>query len=93
MAPEQWQPKIRGPLSLETDSWGFGCSILEMLSGIQPWYGKSPDEIYHLVVIKKEKPVIPSGLPPQVENVLYGCFEYDLRNRPLISDILHAFQR
>ncbi|KAG1363959.1 E3 ubiquitin-protein ligase KEG [Cocos nucifera] len=92
MAPEQWQPKVRGPLSFETDSWGFGCSILEMLSGIQPWHGKSPDEIYHLVVIKKEKPDIPSGLPPQVENVLYGCFEYDLRNRPLISDILHAFQ-
>ncbi|KAG1327128.1 E3 ubiquitin-protein ligase KEG [Cocos nucifera] len=92
MAPEQWQPNIRGPISFETDSWGFGCSIVEMLSGIQPWRGKSSDEIYHLVVIKKEKPEIPSGLPPQLENVLYGCFEYDLRNRPLMSDILGVFQ-
>lgn len=92
MAPEQWQPDIRGPISFETDSWGFGCSILEMLSGYQPWRGKSPDEIYHLIVTKLEKPPIPSGLPPKVESVLWGCFEYDFRNRPLMTDILEVFK-
>ncbi|CAN6220672.1 unnamed protein product [Urochloa humidicola] len=92
MAPEQWEPNIRGPISHETDSWGFACSILEMLSGIQPWRGKSPDEIYHLVVVKKEKPIFPYSLPPDIENVLSGCFEYDFRNRPSMKDILHAFE-
>lgn len=92
MAPEQWQPDIRGPVSFESDTWGFGCSILEMLSGYQPWRGKSPDEIYHLVVIKQEKPPIPSGLPPKVENLLWGCFEYDFRNRPLMTDIIEVFR-
>ena len=93
MAPEQWQPEVRGPISFETDSWGFGCCIVEMLTGVHPWRGRSVDEIYHSVVRKHEKPQIPSGLPPPVENVLRGCFEYDLRNRPLISDILHVFRR
>lgn len=93
MAPEQWEPEVRGPVSVETDSWGFACSIVEMLTGVQPWFGKSIEEIYRSVVIKQEKPYIPSGLPPDVENVLNGCFEYDLRNRPLISDILKAFER
>jgi serine/threonine protein kinase len=93
MAPEQWEPEIRGPISFETDSWGFGCSIMEMLTGVQPWFGKSAEEIYHSVVIKQERPHIPSGLPPAVENVINGCFEYDLRNRPLMTDILHAFKR
>ncbi|XP_047979767.1 E3 ubiquitin-protein ligase KEG-like isoform X1 [Salvia hispanica] len=92
MAPEQWQPEIRGPISVETDSWGFGCSILEMLTGIQPWSGKSVEEIYKLVVTKQEKPHIPSGLPPAVENVIVGCFEYDFRSRPVMADILHAFK-
>ncbi|MQL71043.1 hypothetical protein Taro_003383 [Colocasia esculenta] len=92
MAPEQWQPDIRGPISYETDTWGFGCCILEMLSGTQPWCGRSPEEIYHLVVTKQEKPNIPRGLPPALEDVLHGCFEYDLRNRPLFGDILHAFE-
>ncbi|KAK6912230.1 Serine-threonine/tyrosine-protein kinase, catalytic domain [Dillenia turbinata] len=92
MAPEQWEPEVRGPLSFETDAWGFGCSVVEMLTGALPWSGKSVREIYHSVVIKQEKSQIPSGLPPMVENVLSGCFEYDLRNRPLMTDILHAFE-
>ncbi|KAG6733975.1 E3 ubiquitin-protein ligase KEG-like [Carya illinoinensis] len=91
MAPEQWNPEVRGPISFETDSWGFGCSITEMLTGVQPWFGNSTEEIYHSVVIKQEKPHIPSGLPPAVESVINGCFEYDFRNRPLMTDILHAF--
>ncbi|KAM3215019.1 hypothetical protein ACQJBY_067148 [Aegilops geniculata] len=92
MAPEQWQPNIRGPISYETDSWGFACSILEMFTGVQPWRGKSPDEIYQLVVLKKEKPIFPYNLPVEVENVLSSCFEYDFRDRPLMSDILQAFE-
>lgn len=92
MAPEQWEPEVRGPITFETDTWGFGCSIVEMLTGVQPWFGRSVDEVYQSVVIKQEKPQIPSGLPPAVENVLNGCFEYDLRNRPLAEDILHAFE-
>ncbi|PIA34436.1 hypothetical protein AQUCO_03700005v1 [Aquilegia coerulea] len=92
MAPEQWQPEVRGPISFESDSWGFGCSIVEMVSGVQPWYGKSVEGIFHSVVIKQEKPHLPDGLPPPVENVLRGCFEYDFRNRPLVADILNAFR-
>lgn len=93
MAPEQWQPDIRGPLSFETDSWGFGCTIVEMLTGVQPWCGKSIDEIYNSVVIKQEKPHVPNGLfPPAVENVILGCFEYDFRSRPLMADILRVFE-
>lgn len=93
MAPEQWQPEVRGPISFETDSWGFGCSILEMLTGVQPWRGKSVDEIYHSVVRKQEKPLIPCDLPPLLEKLLTGCFEYDFRSRPLMTDILHVFKR
>ncbi|KAJ9535238.1 hypothetical protein OSB04_un001674 [Centaurea solstitialis] len=92
MAPEQWQPEVRGPLAFETDSWGFGCSIVEMLTGVQPWCGKSIDEIYNAVVRRQEKPHVPDGLPPAVENVIVGCFEYDFRSRPLMADILHAFE-
>lgn len=93
MAPEQWEPKIRGPITLETDSWGFGCSILEMLTGVPAWFGRSNNEIYHSVVINQEKPQLPSDLPPELENTLNGCFEYDPRNRPLMQDILQVFER
>jgi len=93
MAPEQWQPEVRGPISFETDSWGFGSSIVEMLIGNRPWYGHPVSEIYQSVVEKYDKPQIPSGLPFSIENVLSGCFEYDLRNRPSMADILTVFRR
>lgn len=92
MAPEQWQPGVRGPISYETDSWGFACSMIEMLTGAPPWLGRSPEEMHHAVVIRQEKPQVPTGLPPAVEDVLNGCFEYDFRNRPLMTDILQAFE-
>ncbi|KAK4277188.1 hypothetical protein QN277_015220 [Acacia crassicarpa] len=92
MAPEQWEPEVRGPISFETDSWGFGCTIVEMLTGNQPWHGRLVGDINQLVVRKHEKPLIPGGLPPSVENVLVGCFEYDLRNRPSMVDILSVFK-
>ncbi|CAH8318621.1 unnamed protein product [Eruca vesicaria subsp. sativa] len=93
MAPEQWQPEVRGPMSFKTDSWGFGCSIVEILTGVQPWSGKSADEIYDLVVRKQEKLSIPNGIPPPLENLLRGCFMYDLRSRPSMNDILHDHLR
>lgn len=93
MAPEQWQPELRGPLTVETDSWGFACSIIEMLTGVQPWCGMTVDEIHDAVVNKQEKPQIPSSLPPPVRSILRSCFEYDSRNRPLMTDILRMFKR
>ncbi|CAL5199133.1 unnamed protein product [Lathyrus oleraceus] len=92
MAPEQWKPEVGGPISIETDSWGFGCTIVEMLTGNQPWYGCPVGGIYGSVVEKHEKPLFPSGLPSPIENILSGCFEYDLRNRPLMVDILRVFK-
>ncbi|XP_018449988.2 E3 ubiquitin-protein ligase KEG-like isoform X2 [Raphanus sativus] len=92
MAPEQWQPEVRGPISFETDSWGFGCSIVEMLTGVRPWSGKPIDEIYDLVVIKREQLTIPDGIPPPLEKLLQGCFMYDLRSRPSMTDILHVLK-
>ncbi|KAL8090043.1 hypothetical protein AgCh_039491 [Apium graveolens] len=92
MAPEQWEPETRGPISYETDSWGFACSIIEMLTGTLPWYGISVNKIYQAVVEKQEKPFIPEDLPPELKKVIIGCFEYDFRSRPSMSDILDAFK-
>ncbi|CAL1388062.1 unnamed protein product [Linum trigynum] len=63
-----------------------------MLTGVQPWCGRSVEEIYDLVVKKHKKPTIPEGLPPPVENILHGCFEYDFKHRPLMTDILYVFR-
>ena len=93
MAPEQFDAELRGPVVAETDSWGFGCCIVEMLTGLPPWYGRSAEEVRKLVVEKQERPEIPSGLPAAMDDVLSGCFEYDLRDRPSMGDILQVLKR
>lgn len=92
-APEQWEPEARGPVSFETDSWGFACSMVEMLTGCRPWHGMSEDVIYDVVVKKQQKPRLFIRLPPPIENILLGCFEYDFRRRPLMGHILPVFRR
>ncbi|BBN17803.1 hypothetical protein MPTK1_7g16990 [Marchantia polymorpha subsp. ruderalis] len=93
MAPEQWDPALRGPLSFETDAWGFACSIVEMISGVKPWANLTANEILEAVVVKREKPAIPAGLPPGLHHILRACFEYDYRRRPTFAEILRAFTR
>ncbi|KAL3699007.1 hypothetical protein R1sor_017029 [Riccia sorocarpa] len=91
MAPEQWDPALRGPLSFETDAWGFACSMVEMISGVKPWANRTASEIFEAVVIKGEKPSLPAGLPPGLQRILRSCFEYDYRRRPTFGQILRAF--
>ncbi|EFJ25729.1 hypothetical protein SELMODRAFT_52199, partial [Selaginella moellendorffii] len=88
MAPEQWSVETRGPLAFETDSWGYACSIVEMVTGKRPWEDKTPQEIYNLVVLKGDRPSVPSELPAAIQRVLEDCFEYDYRNRPDFRQIL-----
>ncbi len=90
MAPEQWGANLRGPISFETDCWAFACSIIEMITGEKPWNHVSPQDIFDAVVVRHQKPMVPSGLPPVVDKVLKACFEYDYRNRPAFGEILHA---
>lgn len=93
MAPEQWGPSVRGPISTETDAWGFAASMVEMVTGTRPWDGMTADEIYNTVVVRRQKPVLPGELPPAVSKVLKSCFEYDYRQRPSFKEILRAFTR
>lgn len=91
MAPEQWGANVRGPISYETDCWGFASSIIELLTGEKPWKNLTPEEIYKAVVDRREKPSVPTGLPLSLGRVLRRCFEYDYRRRPSVSELLQAF--
>eukprot|EP00245_Coleochaete_scutata_P002620 TRINITY_DN13533_c0_g1_i1.p1 TRINITY_DN13533_c0_g1~~TRINITY_DN13533_c0_g1_i1.p1 ORF type:complete len:670 (-),score=126.43 TRINITY_DN13533_c0_g1_i1:578-2587(-) len=91
MAPEAWSPLVRGPIGEETDSWSLACALLEMLTGEVPWAGMKDSDIYSAVVLRREKPSVPSNLPVAIGRVLQACFEYDYRSRPRVKDLLKAF--
>ena len=50
----------------QADMWAFACVVGEMLSGEQPWAGLRATEILMMVVMNKQAPPIPEGLPHQV---------------------------
>lgn len=93
MAPEQWGAVVRGPISFETDSWAFATSIIEMITGTKPWDKLTVEDIFNAVVVRHEKPSVPSGLPVAVEKILRACFEYDYRLRPTSEEIYRTFSR
>jgi serine/threonine protein kinase len=37
MSPEAFDPEQFGGITARTDSWSFACTLLEMLTGDQPW--------------------------------------------------------
>lgn len=91
MAPESWDPKSMGGMSIKTDIWSFGCVILELLTGTSPWQGMDPVEISQMVKDRKGRPPIPSGLPRTLSNALEKCFAYHSESRPDARELLHVF--
>jgi hypothetical protein len=64
-----------------------------MITGEVPWNNMSSQDIFDAVVVRHQKPMVPSGLPPAVDRVLKACFEYDYRSRPAFREILRAFAK
>eukprot|EP00210_Caulerpa_lentillifera_P004741 g4525.t1 len=91
MAPESWDPKSMGGMSVKTDVWSFGCVILELLTGTSPWQGMEPTEIAQIVKDQKRRPPIPSGLPRTLSSTLEKCFAYHSESRPDAKELLHVF--
>ncbi|CAE6075284.1 unnamed protein product [Arabidopsis arenosa] len=81
MAPELIS---HGIVDFNVDTWSFGCSVLEMLTGKQVWgeYGHLTKEdwidlIGHTDLI----PHIPSGLPAKAQDFLRKCLVKDPNSR------------
>jgi hypothetical protein len=92
MAPEQFDPDI-GPVSDKSDVWALACIIVEMLSGRAPW--AKPDgtvprqqQIMTAIMMKKQSPALPAGLPPALADVLTTCFSHEPTQRPSAKELL-----
>ena len=86
MSPEAFDPEQFGGVTFRTDSWSFACSLLEMLSGIKPWNGIKMAPIVRKVM-NREVPDIPPGLPPPLEHVVRGCFNFVPHERPTFQQV------
>lgn len=83
MAPEAFEASQYGK---EVDIWSMGCLIVEMATGVAPWARLQMQQIITAVLIRKQTPEVPDGLPEAVGR----CFAFDPHGRPTAAALAAA---
>ncbi|XP_008783270.2 E3 ubiquitin-protein ligase KEG-like [Phoenix dactylifera] len=106
-APEVWEP-LKKPLnlfwddaigvSLESDAWSFGCTLVEMCTGSVPWARLSAEEIYRAVFRARRLPpqyasVVGVGIPRELWKMIGDCLQFKASKRPTFQAMLAIFLR
>ena len=91
MSPEAFDPEQFGGITVRTDSWSFACTLLEMITGDQPWKDMKMAPIC-FKVMQREIPNVPTDLPPVLEEMLRRCFSFEPMNRPSFKDMFEVFR-
>ncbi|OWM78462.1 hypothetical protein CDL15_Pgr016186 [Punica granatum] len=105
-APEAWEPVKKAlkfwddaiGISVESDAWSFGCTLVEMCTGSAPWSGLSAEEIYRAVVKAGRLPpqyasVVGVGIPRDLWQMIGDCLQFKAARRPSFSTMLATFMR
>jgi serine/threonine-protein kinase len=92
MAPEHLQHQA---IDQRADIFAFGTTAYELLTGVKPFPGETPDEILRKQLA--DQPVSPRelnpGIPLALEKVLLKCLERDMADRyPFMSVVVRALE-
>ena len=88
MAPEQFDSSEFGPPTFKSDIWAFGCVLIALFQGHNPWQGLHDREIMMQVSVKSKAPTIPADVPEEIAAVVAKCLEISPKRRPAVSDVL-----
>lgn len=92
MAPEQFTGE-KG-IRPQTDMWGFGATLVHMLSGRRPFPSLPSWQVMHRVMSEQQHPELPFKVEahPAVKDLLHRCFDRDPTQRPTASEALQVVQ-
>ncbi|KAF9159330.1 hypothetical protein DFQ26_006626 [Actinomortierella ambigua] len=85
MAPEMVTSKAYGA---KVDIWSFGCLVLEMFTGQQPWKGYAPQQALFTIGSSSAHPPIPETIGEESQRFLARCFITDANLRPTAAELL-----
>jgi mitogen-activated protein kinase kinase kinase len=90
MAPEVIRQEGAG---LAADIWSFGCTVVEMATGLPPWsHIRDPTAVMFHIASATELPQIPESLSDIGQDFLKCCFQRDPARRATAVDLLqHSF--
>eukprot|EP00347_Sterkiella_histriomuscorum_P012449 403368528 len=96
MSPEQLESK----LTQKIDIWAFGCILLEMLTGIPPYFGVANEfqiarqidkKVNPLEYLKKKQDLskfLNDRDNMEIIQLIESCFEFEYEKRPIASELL-----
>lgn len=68
-------------VSAASDIWSVGCTVIELLTCVPPYYDLQPMTALYRIV-EEEHPPIPEHLSPLITDFLHQCFRKDAKLRP-----------
>eukprot|EP01018_Ginkgo_biloba_P027295 Gb_33894 [translate_table: standard] len=84
MAPEVIE---MSGVSAASDIWSVGCTVIELLTCVPPYYDLQPMPALFRIV-QDEHPPIPEHLSPGITDFLHQCFQKDAKLRPDAKNLL-----
>lgn len=92
MAPEVIRGEAYGR---RADVWSFGCTVIEMASGLPPWAEVEDCNAFTLmykIASTDETPLLPADIGQSGQALIRACLTRDYNTRPSSSALLgHAF--
>jgi serine/threonine protein kinase len=93
MAPEQCDPKGRGPIGPAADAWGLGVTLFESVAGYRPF--PDPDEQTDLgrwPQLEVEAYALPSEVPDALAKPIWACLEPEPDDRPRVDELAELLE-
>ncbi|MCO5557593.1 hypothetical protein L7F22_011159 [Adiantum nelumboides] len=84
MAPEVI---VMSGVSAASDIWSMGCTVIELLTCVPPYYDLQPMTALYRIV-EEEHPPIPEHVSPPLADFLHQCFRKDAKLRPDAKTLL-----
>eukprot|EP00899_Mesostigma_viride_P007656 jgi/Mesvir1/16892/Mv15769-RA.1 len=89
MAPEQHDPdETASGVTTQADAWAFGCLLMAMATGQDPWEGLQMRQVVTNVLVRRQTPPVPDVLPEGLQDMVRRCFSFDPADRPTFDEML-----
>jgi serine/threonine protein kinase len=90
MAPEVC---LHQQYSRSADVFSYGCVLFELVAHEPPFNDRPPLQAAVAVALNHERPALPAGVPPAVEELIHSCWRREADARPAFASIHALIER
>jgi eukaryotic-like serine/threonine-protein kinase len=92
MAPEQCDPRERGPISSSADVWGLGVTLFESVAGYRPYPDGEQEWPRRWPQLEVEPFDLPETVAGAVAKPIWACIEPIPADRPRIEEVAEMLE-